>query len=360
MLVVRNDAVCISKLTHIFWQRPARAAWARELQRRLLPPCGGGRPTRPGARGRRPLQTLPRPPPRTVHPRERRASHAAPPQRRPLQQRPTVPLPPPSARGRGGLSWCSHEWGPRWWLRYAPPSPPTCPTPTSPCRPCCTPQLRGLTRLGGGGPAGDFPPAGGDAAQGDFGGGIGATPLTGDSPHSPFVPPLKWAALLGREHIQNQRELSRAADAVARGPRYRAAPMSWRALLAAYQGLGAAHWLSAQPAPSAGGGPFSGPSMRTATRLSLGAPPRADPPNPRCLCGADTGADARDFLVVCQRLAPRKYGTYTHVLHLVATALEKSLDWAAVLKEVDLPPPPARPRDADGSTPPRAPFAPVM
>jgi len=136
-----------------------------------------------------------------------------------------------------------------------------------------------------------------------------------------------WREMLGGggDHVA-QRDLYLPAQ-VARRARISAELSLWgRAGMAACQGLRAALWLSALPAPGVGGSAIPGAAMRAAVRLWLGVAPRSTSPTPRCRCGADVDTDGRHFLSACPQQELRRARLHHHIVGLVAAALRRAPD----------------------------------
>jgi len=166
----------------------------------------------------------------------------------------------------------------------------------------------------------------------------GATRTCADGTHCPAsFSPATWRALLGGEARATQRELSHSAHVAARACTYHELPLWKRAGLAAYQGGGAALWLSVLPTPGVGGTALAGAAMPVAVRLWLGAPPRSVPPGRRGRCGRDADADGRHFLSACPELASLHERLHHHLVHLAVEALRAAPSWTDVVAEIALP-----------------------
>jgi len=157
-------------------------------------------------------------------------------------------------------------------------------------------------------------------------------PATGQPRGASLASPT-WRALLADGGGASQCELSRPAHE-ARRARLFAGLSGWaRVGLAAVQGGRAALWLSAVPVARGGRGTIPGTAMRVAARLWLGAPPRSDPPRPRCACGAAADAGGRHFLTACSAHSARRTALHHHIVSLVAAALRRAPRWGAVAVE---------------------------
>jgi len=149
-----------------------------------------------------------------------------------------------------------------------------------------------------------------------------ATNAHPDEKHSPApYSPTTWQSLLEGEARASQRYLSRPAHAAARARIYAELSLWRRKGMAAFQGGGAALWLSALPTPRLAGTLIPGAAMRAAARLWLGAPPRSVPPAPLCRCGRGADADGRHFLSACGEQTSLHTRLHHHLVHLVAEAL---------------------------------------
>ena len=148
--------------------------------------------------------------------------------------------------------------------------------------------------------------------------------------------PLSWGRLLSAPAALTQRELSLPAHAARRARLY-AELSGWaRTGLAAVQGGRAALWLTVVPSDGFSRGTIPGSAMRVAVRLWLGAPPRPDPPRPRCACGAAVDPAGRHFLTACSAQVSRRTAVHHHIVALVAAALRRAPQWREVAVEADL------------------------
>ena len=147
---------------------------------------------------------------------------------------------------------------------------------------------------------------------------------------------LTWRRLLSAPAAVTQRELSLHAHAAWR-VRLFAGLSGWaRTGLAAVQGRRAVLWLIAVPFDRGGRGHIPGSAMRVAARLWLGAPPRPDPPRPRCACGASADPAGRHFLSACRAQVARRTAVHHHIEALVAAALRRAPAWREVVVEAGL------------------------
>ena len=174
-----------------------------------------------------------------------------------------------------------------------------------------------------------------DAPPPDSEDGAGAANAHADEQHrpAPYSPP-GWQALLGGEARASQRDRSRPAHAAARARIYAELSLWQRAGMAAFQGGGAALWLSALPTPGVTGTAIPGAAMRAAVRLWLGSPPRSVAPAPRCRCGRDADAEGRHLLSACSKQTGLPTRLHHHMVHLEADALRSSPSWTDVAVQV--------------------------
>jgi len=95
-------------------------------------------------------------------------------------------------------------------------------------------------------------------------------------------------------------------------------------------------WLTAVPSDRGGRGHIPGSAMRVAARLWLSAPPRPDPPRPRCACGAPADPAGRHFLSACRAQVARRTAVHHHIEALVAATLRRAPAWREVVVEAGL------------------------